>query len=65
LADGKIVPHGIYDVQNNRGYLTLGISKDPSEFACEAIKSWWINYGISLNLLKMLGAIALQRAIAV
>ena len=48
LADGKIVPHGIYDVQNNRGYLTLGISKDTSEFACEAIKSWWINYGISL-----------------
>ena len=48
LADGKIVPHGIYDVQNNRGYLTLGISKDTSEFACEAIKLWWINYGISL-----------------
>ncbi len=50
LADGKIVPHGIYDVQNNRGYLTLGISKDPSKFACEAIKLWWINYGISLYL---------------
>ncbi|MEG4422360.1 ISAzo13 family transposase [Microcoleus sp. LAD1_D5] len=48
LGDGKIVPHGIYDVQNNRGYLTLGISKDTSEFACEAIKSWWTNYGISL-----------------
>ena len=42
------MPHGIYDVQNNRGYLTLGISKDPSEFACKAIKSWWTNYGISL-----------------
>ena len=42
------MPHGIYDVQNNRGYLTLGISKDLSEFACEAIKSWWRNYGISL-----------------
>ncbi|WP_254568579.1 hypothetical protein [Oscillatoria sp. HE19RPO] len=48
LADGKIVPHGIYDVQNNRGYLTLGISKNTSEFACEAIKLWWINYGIFL-----------------
>ncbi|MEG4589800.1 hypothetical protein QUA54_31985 [Microcoleus sp. MOSTC5] len=47
LADGKIVPHGIYDVQNNRGYLTVGISKDTSEFACEAIKSWWTNYGLS------------------
>jgi hypothetical protein len=48
LADGKIVPHGIYDVQNNRGYLTLGIRKDTSEFACEAIQLWWINHGIFL-----------------
>ncbi len=48
LADGKIVPYGIYDVQNNRGYLTLGTSKNTSEFACEAIKLWWINYGMSL-----------------
>jgi hypothetical protein len=48
LANGKIVPHGIYDVQHNRGYLTIGISKYPSEFACESIKSWWTNYGIYL-----------------
>ena len=27
FADGKVVPHGIYDVQHNRGYLSLGISK--------------------------------------
>ena len=48
LADGKVVPHGIYDLQHNRGYLTLGISKDTSEFACESIKAWWINHGITL-----------------
>jgi Rhodopirellula transposase DDE domain len=45
LADGKVVPHGIYDLQHNRGYLNLGISKDTSEFACESIKLWWANYG--------------------
>ncbi|WP_293282296.1 ISAzo13 family transposase, partial [Microcoleus sp. PH2017_36_ELK_O_B] len=45
LAEGKVVPHGIYDPQQNRGYLNLGISKDTSEFACESIKLWWINYG--------------------
>lgn len=45
LADGKVVPHGIYDLQHNRGYLNLGISKDTSEFACESIKLWWVNYG--------------------
>ncbi|MEG5061980.1 ISAzo13 family transposase [Microcoleus sp. A2-C5] len=45
LAEGKVVPHGIYDLQHNRGYLNLGISKYTSEFACESIKLWWINYG--------------------
>jgi hypothetical protein len=45
LAEGKVVPHGIYDLQHNRGYLNLGISKDTSEFACESIKLWWVNYG--------------------
>lgn len=45
LAEGKVVPHGIYDLQHNRGYLNLGISKDTSEFACESIKIWWVNYG--------------------
>ena len=45
MADGKVVPHGIYDLQHNRGYLNLGISKDTSEFACESIKLWWVNYG--------------------
>ncbi|MEG4944205.1 ISAzo13 family transposase [Microcoleus sp. F4-D5] len=45
LADGKVVPHGIYDLQNNRGYLNLGVSKDTSEFACDSLKVWWVNYG--------------------
>lgn len=32
-AEGLIIPHGIFDVQRNRGYLHLGTSKDTSEFA--------------------------------
>jgi len=44
-AEGKIVPHGLYDVHRNIGYVTLGISNDTSEFACECIRQWWINYG--------------------
>ncbi|MGB3265203.1 MAG: hypothetical protein WBA89_14770 [Microcoleus sp.] len=31
--------------KNNRGYVTLGDSKNTSEFACESIKHWWNNYG--------------------
>jgi hypothetical protein len=37
--------HGVYDSQQNREYITLGNSKDTSEFACEALKNWWDNYG--------------------
>ena len=31
-ADGQVVPHGIYDIADNFGYLTLGSSKDTSAF---------------------------------
>lgn len=44
-AEGLIIPHGIYDVQRNVGYLHLGLSKDTSEFACDCIRAWWNHYG--------------------
>jgi hypothetical protein len=44
-AAGVIIPHGIYDLQQNRGYLHLGTSKDTSEFACDALRAWWYQYG--------------------
>jgi hypothetical protein len=47
LADGKVVPHGLYDVYRNIGYITLCTSHDTSEFACECIRQWWLNYGKS------------------
>ena len=48
LAKGLIIPHGIYDLQNNHGYLHLGTSKDTSQFACDCIRAWWLNYGRSV-----------------
>jgi len=45
LADGVIIPHGIYDLQHNLGYVHLGTSKDTSQFACDCIRDWWLNYG--------------------
>lgn len=41
-ADGQIVPHGIYDVADNFGYLTLGNSKDTSAFVCDNLSYFWI-----------------------
>ncbi len=44
-AEGIIIPHGIFDLQRNLGYLHLGISKDTSEFACACIRAWWLEHG--------------------
>ena len=45
FATGKIVPHGIYDLKRNEGYVCLGTSNDTSEFACDNIEDWWKEYG--------------------
>jgi hypothetical protein len=44
-AEGIVIPHGIYDVQRNTGYINLGTSHDTSEFACDCIRNWWNNQG--------------------
>lgn len=45
-ADGMAVPHGLYDLTHNIGYLTIGTSHDTSEFAIACIRLWWLTYGI-------------------
>lgn len=45
LADGIIIPHGIFDVVQNQAYINIGTSKDTSEFACDSIREWWYNQG--------------------
>ena len=44
FSDGVVIPYGIYDLKRNEGYITLGMSKDTSEFCCDFIKYWWENY---------------------
>ena len=45
-AVGNVVPHGFYDINRNTGYITLGTSRDTSEFACDSLFQWWMNEGI-------------------
>ncbi|MCG2786954.1 MAG: ISAzo13 family transposase [Anaerolineae bacterium] len=45
LAEGIIIPHGIYDRKNNLGYIHLGTSKDTSQFACDCLRAWWLQRG--------------------
>jgi hypothetical protein len=41
LADGRLVPHGVYDVHKNVGFITLGTSRETSAFVCDAIALAW------------------------
>jgi hypothetical protein len=45
LAEGVIIPYGIYDTQRNQGFINLGNSHDTTEFACDSIKQWWTQLG--------------------
>jgi hypothetical protein len=45
FSEGTIIPHSIYDLKNNEGYIQLGTSHDTSEFACDSLRYWWENYG--------------------
>lgn len=44
FADGKIVPHGIYDIAANTGYLTIGTSHDTAKFVCDNIARVWTEH---------------------
>ena len=47
-ASGVVIPYGIYDLKRNQGYLSVGTSKDTSEFACDSIAWWWLGHGQGL-----------------
>jgi hypothetical protein len=37
---GKVVPYGIYDIAENKGWFSVGVNHDTSEFAVNAIRRW-------------------------
>lgn len=45
-GNGKMIPHGIYDVAKNEASIHLNSSSDTSELACESIGLWWIEQGV-------------------
>jgi len=44
-ADGKAIPYGVYDLQRNEGWVSVGIDHDTASFAVNAIRSWWKRMG--------------------
>ena len=45
LAEGRIVPYGIYDINMNQAIMYVGIFHDTAEFAVEGIVVWWQRLG--------------------
>ena len=45
LATGVAIPHPLYDLTDNVGYIQIGTSHDTSEFAWDSVRYWWKTYG--------------------
>jgi hypothetical protein len=43
---GVVIPHGLYDVGRNEGYVHLGTSHDTSEFVIDSMLHWWRHHGV-------------------
>lgn len=42
---GKAVPYGVYDMANNEGWVSVGVSHDTASFAVATIRKWWDEMG--------------------
>lgn len=47
-TNGKASPYGVYDIQNNSGWINIGISHDTAAFAVSTIRDWWDGEGCKL-----------------
>jgi Rhodopirellula transposase DDE domain len=46
---GRATPYGIYDLGDNRAWVSVGMDHDTAEFAVETIRRWWRTMGPGLS----------------
>ena len=46
LSEGKVIPHGIYDMGANKGYISIGGSSETADFIVDNLLWWWREHGI-------------------
>jgi len=44
-GQGKVIPHGIFDIANGHAHINLNTSHDTSELCCDSIAMWWEQHG--------------------
>lgn len=42
---GHAIPFGVYDISENQGWVSVGITHDTSRFAVSSIQNWWNEMG--------------------
>jgi hypothetical protein len=45
---GRATPYGVYDLQKNEAWVSVGISHDTGEFSVQTIRTWWHEMGAPL-----------------
>jgi len=40
-GQGKLIPHGVFDIGNRHAHITLNTSHDTGELCCDSIAAWW------------------------
>ena len=38
---GRAAPYGVYDIGDNKGWVSVGVDHDTADFAVAAIRRWW------------------------
>lgn len=46
LSEGSVVPHGIYDLQRNEAYVSIGTNHETAAFVADNLLWWWESFGI-------------------
>jgi len=44
-GQGKLIPHGIYDLANQHAHINLNTSHDTGELCCDSVALWWEQHG--------------------
>jgi hypothetical protein len=42
---GKVIPEGVYDLDRNEGWVSVGVDHDTAEFAVASLQHWWQEMG--------------------
>jgi len=45
LGSGKVTPYGVFDLSQNKGWVSVGVDHDTASFAVESIRRWWNTMG--------------------